>query len=207
MDDFLINPVFSKTFSDTLESCNKALHSAQQFIEICHTTTYNQGKMKFHSHFHVLNLLCYIYRYISIKMKPELQKNILKYGYGINYKYEGMVACSFDRCYVVIKFILPTMDELKLSPTNYNGECRYLENLDDNDNEEIKTGIKDLLTYCIEVRPYMAFYKMQIKAHNKTAHHILKNEVDLILPKFSEGRESKRGNFSTIISGFVGLVF
>ena len=33
----------------------------------------------------------------------------------------------------------------------------------------------------------MAFYKIQIKACNSTAHHILKNEVDLILPKFYEG--------------------
>ena len=41
--------------------------------------------------------------------------------------------------------------------------------------------------YCAKVRPYMAFYKMQIKACNNTAHHILKNEVDLILPKFPKG--------------------
>ena len=53
----------------------------------------------------------------------------------------------------------------------------------------------------------MAFYKMQINAPNKTAHHILKNKVDLILPKFPEGRNSKTGIFSTIISGFVGLAF
>ena len=53
----------------------------------------------------------------------------------------------------------------------------------------------------------MAFCKLQIKAHNKTAHHILKNEVDLILPKFSKGQKSKRGIFSAIISGFVGLAF
>ena len=38
----------------------------------------------------------------------------------------------------------------------------------------------------------MAFYKMQISAHSKTAHHILKNKVDLILPKFPKGRKSKR---------------
>ena len=35
----------------------------------------------------------------------------------------------------------------------------------------------------------MSFYKMQINAHTKTVHHILKNEVDLILPKFPEGRK------------------
>ena len=45
----------------------------------------------------------------------------------------------------------------------------------------------------------MAFYKMQISTHNKTAHHILKNEVDLFLPRFPEGRKSKQGIFSAII--------
>ena len=47
----------------------------------------------------------YIYKYTSIKIKAELQKNILKFGYGINYKYEGMVAHLFDRFYVITKFI------------------------------------------------------------------------------------------------------
>ena len=53
----------------------------------------------------------------------------------------------------------------------------------------------------------MFFYKLQINAHNKTAHHVLKNEVDLILPKFPKGRKSKRGIFSAIISGFVDSAF
>ena len=163
--------------------------------------------MKFYSHFLFLNLLCYIYRYTSIKIKPELQKNILKFGYGINYKHEGMVAHSFDRFHVVTKFILPTMNDLKHLPINYDGECRYLENLDDNNNVEIKTCIKDFVTHCIKHIPYIAFYKMQINTCNKTAYHILKNEVDLILPTFSERRKSKRRIFSTIISGFVGLAF
>ena len=34
---------------------------------------------------------------------------------------------------------------------------------------------------------------MQINAHNKTAHHILRNEVGLILPKFPKGQKNKRG--------------
>ena len=53
----------------------------------------------------------------------------------------------------------------------------------------------------------MAFYKKQTKAHSITTHHILKNDVDLILPKFPKGWKSKRGSFSVIISGFVGLAF
>ena len=47
-------------------------------------------------------IICCIYRYTSIEIKPELKKNILKFGYGINYKYEEMLTHSYDRFYVVI---------------------------------------------------------------------------------------------------------
>ena len=101
--------------------------------------------------------------------------------------------------------MLPMMEDLKLSPIKYDKEWEYLCNLDDQNNDHNKENIRDLLLYCAKSRPYKAFYKMQIKAHNNTAHYILKNEVDLILTKFSKGQKSKRGIFSTIISGFVGL--
>ena len=48
---------------------------------------------------------------------------------------------------------------------------------------------------------------MQILAHNLTAHKILRNEVDLILPKFQKEQRNKRGIFGTIISRFLGLAF
>ena len=150
-------------------------------------------------------LLCFVCKHSSVKIKPELQKNVLKFRYGKNYKYEGMVAHSFDRFYVVPKFILPTLDDLKLSPIKHNKECNYLHNIDDQNSDQVKEIIRDLFSYCEKLKPYMAFYKMQINAHNKTAHHILKNEVDLTLPKFPEGKKSKGGIFSAIISGFVGL--
>ena len=119
-------------------------------------------------------LLCLSSRYSSVKIKPELQRNIIKFGYGIHYKYEGMLAHSFDRFYVVTKCILPTLDDLNLSPIKYDKECKYICDVDDQDNDQIKQNIKDLLLYCTKLRPYMAFYKMQIKACNVTAHHILK---------------------------------
>ena len=47
---------------------------------------------------------------------PELKRNILNFGYGINFKYEGMLLHSFDTFYVVTKFIFPTINDLKVSP-------------------------------------------------------------------------------------------
>ena len=139
--------------------------------------------MKFYLHTNLIKLFYPSCRYSTVKIKLVLQKNVLKFGYGINYKYEGMLAHTFDRFYEVTKFTLPTLDDLKLLPIKYDKECKYLCDLDDQDNEQIKHNIKDLLLYCSKLRPYMTLYKMQIKACNNTAHHILKNEVDLILPK------------------------
>ena len=58
---------------------------------------------------------------------PELKKNILKFGYGINYKYEGMLSHSFDRFYVVTKFELSKVEDIKLTMISYDSTCQYLE--------------------------------------------------------------------------------
>ena len=71
---------------------------------------------------------CCIYQCTSTKIKLELKKNILNFGYGINYKYEGMLAHSFDKFYVVTKFILPSIGDLNFSKLNYDNTCAYLDN-------------------------------------------------------------------------------
>ena len=115
-----------------------------------------------------------------------------------------MLAHSFDRFYVVTKFILPTLDDSKLLPIKYDKEWKYLHDLDGQDNKQIKQNIKDLLLYCSKLSPYMAFYKMQIKAHNNTAHLIFKNEVDLILPKFYEGQEANEEFLAQLFQVLLG---
>ena len=108
----------------------------------------SKGKMNIHLYTILTILLYFSSRYSSVEIRPELQKDILKFGYGINYKYKGMLAHSFDRFYVLTKFILPTLDDLKLSPLRYDKECKYIQDLDDQDNDQIKQNIKDLLLYC-----------------------------------------------------------
>ena len=102
-----------------------------------------------------------------------------------------MLAHSFDRFYVITKFVLPTLDDLKLYPIRYDKDCQYLRDLDDEGDNRIKQNIKDLPFYCTKIKSYMSLYKMQINAHNLTAHKILKNKVDLILPKFQTVRRNK----------------
>ena len=65
----------------------------------------------------------------SIKFNPELQRNILKFGYGINYKYEGMLAHLFDRFYIVTKFMLPSVKDIKFSNLNFDQSCIHEQEL------------------------------------------------------------------------------
>ena len=58
----------------------------------------------------------------------ELPKNILKFGYSINYKYVGKVSHSFDRFYVVTKFELPKVEDLQFDDIPYDAKCAHLDN-------------------------------------------------------------------------------
>ena len=134
--------------------------------------------MRFYS---LLSILCQFYLSTSTKIKPELKKNILNFGYGINYKYEGMLLHSFDGFYVATKFILPSIGDLKFSSLNYDNMCAYMDNRITQNTEIIKYML-DLRTFCKQIEPFVIYYKRLIKSYNNTSHNILENEINLILP-------------------------
>ena len=74
----------------------------------------------------VIIFVCCICMYTSVEIMPELKKNILNFGYRINFKYQGMLAHSFDRFSVVTKFILPSVNDLRFSAINLDELCDYL---------------------------------------------------------------------------------
>ena len=84
-----------------------------------------------------------------------------------------MLAHSFERVYVVTKFILPSIRDLDFSKLDYDNTYTYL-----NDrnicNADTKKYLLDLPVFCKQIEPYMAYYKRQIKSYNKTAQSILK---------------------------------
>ena len=56
-----------------------------------------------------LCLLLFIHDNSAVDIMPELKKNILNFGYGVNFKYEGILSHSFDRFYIETKFELPNV--------------------------------------------------------------------------------------------------
>ena len=135
---------------------------------------------------------------------PELKRNILNFGYGVNFKYEGMLSHSFDRFYVVAKFELPKVEDSRLTTVDFDFKCSFLAR---NDSYYTK-----LLKYCLKIVPYMEFYKQQIEYYNHTAYEILTNEIGLILPTFPMDKRPKGGailasELGGIASSIIGLAY
>ena len=92
-----------------------------------------------------------------------------------------MLAHPFDRFYMVIKFILPSIGDLNFSQLNYDNTCAYLDRKNVC-NTDSKKHMLDLMTFCKKIEPFVLYYERLIKSYN-TAHDILENEINLILPQ------------------------
>ena len=137
---------------------------------------------------------------------PELKKNILNFGYRINFKYEGMLVHSFDRFYVVTKSILLSVNDLKFSLIDFDEKCNYL-----NDNivhvHNSKEYISNLKVYCKKIVPVVHFIRIKKSSYNCTVHRILMNEISLILQNFPKARQEKRSIIVSLITDFIGLAY
>ena len=139
----------------------------------------------------------------SIKFNPELQRNILKFGYGINYKYEGMLAHLFNRFYIVTKFMLPSVKDIKFSNLNFDESCAYM-NKKYAPHMDSSKYLSELQMYCNRIKPFVSNYSKSIAYYNTTVHNILVNELRLLLPQVSK---PKCGLITTLVSGFIGLAY
>ena len=147
----------------------------------------------------ICTLFCIVFQfYIGtlIEIKPKLQRNILNLGYAINYKYEGMLAHSFDRFYVITKFMLPTIGDLKFSKLDFGYTCAYTEN-EYTHNTKSRRYMLELKAFCNKIRPF--------NSYNNTDHNILEKEIKLLLPQVN--RKQKSGIITTLVSSFIGLTY
>ena len=143
-------------------------------------------------------LLVFAYDCSAVDIMPELKKNILNFGYGVNFKYEGMLSHSFDWFYIVTKFELPKTKDLKLATFRFDFECSYA-----NHTSTSNTDYARLMNYCLKIAPYAHLYQRQVQYYNKTAYDTLANDIGKILPKFSTNQIHKHGAILTTILGSV----
>ena len=67
-----------------------------------------------------------------------------------------MLAHSFNRFYVVTKFILPSIGDLNFSKLSYDNTCAYLAN-ENVHNTESKKHMLDLMMVCKKIEPFVNY--------------------------------------------------
>ena len=153
----------------------------------------------------------------AVSIMPELKQNVLRFGYGVNFRYEGMLAHSFDRFYVVTKVELPKVSDLNLTMFQFDYNCSHIASV-----KRMVIGFTFKVTntilnifrkYCRNLILYMYLYKHQVEYYEKTVYNILEKDIGMILPNFGNtesnvlSKRPKRQILSAIISGFIGLAF
>ena len=113
------------------------------------------------------------------------------------------MAHSFDRFYVVTKFMLPMIGDIKFSKLNFDRPCTYMKK-EYAPNTDSRKYLTELRTYCNKIKTFVSYYSKLIHLYNKTAHSILQNEIRLLLPQVSR---QKCGIITTLVSSFIGLAY
>ena len=145
-----------------------------------------------------LCLFLFVYDNSAVDIMPKLKRNILNFGYGVNFKYKGMLSHSFDRFYIVTKFELPKTQDLGFATFKFDFECSYANHMTTS-----TTNYAKLLNYCMKIAPYARLYQRQVQYYNQTACHTLTNDIGKILPKFPTDKRQKRGAILASILGSV----
>ena len=104
-----------------------------------------------------------------------------------------MLAHSFDRFYVVTKFMLLTIGDLKFSKLNFDDTCVYVENKFAQNTES--KYMLELKAFCNKGKPFATY----------SAYNILENEIKLLLSQLK--RKQKCGIITTLVSSFLGLAY
>ena len=118
---------------------------------------------------------------------PELKHNVLRFGYGVNFRYECVLSHSFDIFYVVTRIEIPKVLDLNLTLFQFDYNCSHVANIEKDTSFKVPSTIKDMFKiYCRNIIPYMYLYKHQVEYYDKTVYGILEKDIGLILPKFEK---------------------
>ena len=109
----------------------------------------------------------------AVSIMPELKHNVLRFGYRVNFRYEDMLAHSFDRFYVVTRIEIPKVSDLNLTLFQFDYTCSHVTNIEKDTSFKVPSTIKDMFNvYCNNIIPYMYLYKHQVEYYEKTVYNI-----------------------------------
>ena len=94
----------------------------------------------------------------TVSIMPELKQNILRFGYRVNFRYEGMLAHSFDRFYVVTRIEIPKVSDLNLTVFQFDYNCSHVTNIEKTTSSKFQAQSKICLKYIVKILFHTCIY-------------------------------------------------
>ena len=85
-----------------------------------------------------------------------------------------MLTQSFDRFYIITKFILPLIGDIRFEQLIFDDSCSYM-NEEYVPNTDSSKYLKELKMYCNKIRPFVTYYSKLIKSYINTVYDIIEN--------------------------------
>ena len=85
-----------------------------------------------------------MYNTSAVSIMPELKCSLLRFGYGVNFRYGSMLSHSFDRFYVVTKIEIPRVLDLNLTLLQFDYNCSHVVNIKKGTRFKILSTIKEM---------------------------------------------------------------
>ena len=61
----------------------------------------------------------------SATFSPDIKQNELRFPYGVNFKYNGILHHNMARVWIVTKFPLPRFEDLEITDRVFNPDCNF----------------------------------------------------------------------------------
>ena len=87
----------------------------------------------------------------AVSIMPELKQNVLRFGYRVNFRYEGMLAHLFDRFYVVTRTEIPKVSNRNLTMSQFDYNCSHVTNIEKDTKFKVPSTIKICLKYIVKI--------------------------------------------------------
>ena len=156
-----------------------------------------------------LHLLILIFKLITLGLaadfSPDLQHNVLRFPYGINFKFNGKLHHNMARVWIVTKFPLPAFNKVFLPPQKRMSDCGF----DKHPRRQTTRGDIPFMLYeiCKSTQPILKLLEKKENLYRQELQQKVEKEMLSALPYLGTvpaGRPKRFVNF--IIPALAGVV-
>ena len=143
----------------------------------------------------------------SASLSPDVQRNELRFPYGVNFKFNGMLHHNMARVWIVTKFPIPRFKDLELQDRDFVPECDFEIHSEDvqawTNEYHYVTGWMHQI--CMSVQPQLKLLQEKEKFYKRELQQLLDEEILTALPALGPAGRTKRFA-AALIPAIAGLV-